>query len=1146
MTKHFRQMMALCLFLIVPAAGRAQSTNAAITGQVSDPTKAIVVHAKVTAINNDTNVQYVGESNESGMYVIPSLPPGNYRIEVASAGFKTIVKPDVVLHVQDRVELNFEMALGSVSEIVTIQAGAPMLNTTDASVSTVVDQTYIKNMPLNGRSFQDLILLQPGVVTTSPQTGLFGGSNPGFSGEFSVNGQRTEGNYFVMDGVSANLGITPGFPNGAGPSGSVEGQTALGTTQAMVSVDDLQEFRVSSSTYSAEYGRNPGGQIAFETKSGANQWHGSAFDYLRNNYFDASDWFNDYLSVKQAALRQNDFGGTLGGPVEIPHAYSGKDKTFFFVSYEGLRLAQPQAASTNVLVPDLCVRGVTSACPADGSETPAAPALIPVMKAFPVGNGPEVMNSCDPTMDPTCPASGQRASGVQQFFGSWSNPSSLNATSVRFDHTIKDKLRLFFRFGNTTSSSAQRFLTTPSTDQITSTTTRTYTGGATSLFSSRLTNDVRVNYSTNAVPQQFVNVPFDGSSFVDMRQLSGVGAGGTVEVDLCCPTGFADTLIQGAWSAWQEQWNLVDTVSLTVGRHQFKFGADYRRLTPHVTQRNPSVDYFFCDVCAGSTLDAQLANNTTVFLGVGAANSAYPLYRNVSAFAQDEWRVTPRLTLSMGLRWEVNPPPGVTQGLMPYTAQGLSDYNTAFAAPQGTPLYKTTWFNFAPRLGAAYVLRSAAGWETVLRVGGGVFFDTGNQNDSAGFFGVGFSSSDTQLSGAAFPVNVANDINPTTGQPGLTNPIDQPCNNNAPPSPTNPNAPCPQYNLTAFYPHLQLPYTWQWNASMEQELGQSQVLAVRFVGSHASRLIQNEQGDTFGNPNANPPIPPNPSLSGLNLVFNNLTADYDSLQTQFTRRLSRGLTAMASYTWSHCIDFGSYNYGGIARRGNCAFDVRHNLSAAFSYDLPNVGHNGLLRALADHWGIDNRFTARTAFPIDLNGNESILPNGKTYDQGLDFVPNVPVYLYGANCASVLQTGPIQELQPGQGCPGGRALNPNAFEEVQCPAANPFCLGNVPRNFARLFGAWQMDVAVRREFPVYENMKLQFRAEAFNVFNHPNFGAVDGSCGFQGTSGTPGCFGATGASFGLAQSTLANSLGLLSPLYQMGGPRSMQFALKLIF
>ena len=299
-------------------------------------------------------------------------------------------------------------------------------------------------------------------------------------------------------------------------------------------------------------------------------------------------------------------------------------------------------------------------------------------------------------------------------------------------------------------------------------------------------------------------------------------------------------------------------------------------------------------------------------------------------------------------------------------------------------------------------------------------------------------------------------------------------------------------------------------------------MTISYVGSRAGRLLQQ---NIFASSNA-----PN---GGINLVQNGLKSYYDSAQIQFRRRLSHGLTALASYTWSHCLDYGSANDKFGYQKGNCNFDVRQSLSAAFSYDLPNAGHGTLADALLHHWGIDDRFTARTAFPVTLTGNRLPQPNGKTYDGGLSFVKDEPVYLYGTNCAAVLQG--LGFLQPGQGCPGGRAINPNAFEVVDSG------YGDTPRNFARGFGAWQMDLAVRREFPIYERLKLQFRAEAFNIFNHPNFGSVDGFCG--GTPGVPGC---TSTQFGQATATLANSLGVLSPLYQMGGSRSMQFALKLVF
>ena len=321
--------------------------------------------------------------------------------------------------------------------------------------------------------------------------------------------QRTESNYYTVDGVSGNVGAAPGLGMllGAGPSGSVAAATTLGTTQALVSVDDLQEFRVQSSTYSAEYGRSPGGQFAFDTKSGTNQWHGTAYDYLRNDYFDANDWFNNYLGVKEPALRQNDFGGTLGDPVRVPAVYNGKDKTFFFVSYEGLRLIQPQEATNNEFVPDLCMRGM-GACPS--GRNPGSSALQPVLNAFPLP-GPSGLDDA--------------TNGLAQFLGAWSNPSSLNSTSVRVDEKINDKLRVFFRFSDTASSSAVRATggSPPTQDTKTASSLRTYTAGVSGAFSSRLSNEFRLNYSSNLATSRAAIDAFGGSTPVDLGQLVGLG-----------------------------------------------------------------------------------------------------------------------------------------------------------------------------------------------------------------------------------------------------------------------------------------------------------------------------------------------------------------------------------------------------------------------------------------------------------------------------------------------------------------------------------------------------------------------------------------------------------------------------------------------
>jgi hypothetical protein len=890
-------------------------------------------------------------------------------------------------------------------------------------------------------------------VTNSPQVS----SASGFSGEFSVNGQRTESNNYTVDGVSGNVGVASTTAlgiAGAGPSGSVPAATALGTTQALVSVDDLQEFRVNSSTYSAEYGRNPGGQFSFETKSGTNQWHGTAYDYLRNGALDAPDWFNDYFGSSEPTLRQNDFGGTLGGPLEVPGVYNGKDKTFFFVSYEGLRLAAPQAANASY-VPDTALRA-------------SAPlALQQVLNAFPL----QSPNGIDDTVN-----------GIAQFIGSWTTPASLNSTSIRFDHNINDRLRLFFRFSDTNSSSsilgmAQQDLT-PATNQISPHVMRTFTVGASSVLSSHVSNEFRFNFSSNGVTTAQTTDAIGGNAPVNLLQLAGLDPGGQAVVAFDYG-GYFLQMEQSGQSSEQKQWNLVDTASRSLGRHQFKFGVDYRRLEPVLIRPSPQGYYYY-----SSKTQVQANSSSALFQAFGPA---YPLYTNFSAFAQDQWRVSQRLSLSLGLRWEVNPAPGVSRGFKPYTIDFVSsDPNTWSLASQDTPLWQTTWFNFAPRLGAAYILHNAPNLETVVRGGVGVFFDTGQQLGSLGFAGPGFF----------------NEASPTVSFP---TPV-------VPPRIVNPPV-APYDEVYGFPTHLQLPYTLQWNASIEQALGKSQALTISYVGSHGSRLLQTNYILASNNPNT--------SLFVLNQ--NGLTSDHDALQVQFRRRLSGGLTALASYTWSHCIDYGSENYNFSYQRGNCDFDVRQNLSAAFSYDLPNVGNNGFVNTVLHQWGLDDRFTARTGFPVTLNGNVDLQPDGQIFFEGLNLTGQ-PIYLYGANCASILQG--LGDLQPGHGCPGGRAINPNAF------SAPNSGLGDAPRNFAKGFGAWQMDLAVRREFPIHERLKLQFRAEAFNVFNHPNFGAINSNFGT--------------ATFGQATASLASSLGTLSPLYQQGGARSIQFALKLIF
>lgn len=1036
----------LLLILCMTATANAQSTAATISGVVVDPSGKVIPKAEILIFNEATGVRYPNSTNEAGIYAVSILPPGQYRVQVSKDGFKTIVKPGVVLNVQSAVALNFTLPLGATSETVTVDAGTSAINTDDASVSTVVDRKLVENMPLNGRSFQDLISMTPGVVTQSPQT--LGAVQS--MGDFSVNGQRTESNYYTVDGVSANTGA--GAPTGygqVGTSGSVAASTALGTTQSLVSVDALQEFRVSSSTYSAEYGRSPGGQFSLSTRSGTNRFGGTAFDYLRNDTFDANDWFNNHNGIARTALRQNDFGGTLGGPIILPHIYRGTDRSFFFFSYEGLRLTQPVAATIQY-VPSLDVRSHSAA------------AIQPIFNAFPVPTGAEIELNGSP-------------SGLAPFIAAYSLPSQIDSTSIRLDHSITSRMSAFFRFANTPSYAQTRNLSAVSDTYINS---RTYTAGVTNQFSGRRSNEFRFGYvsSSSSINEYLDN--FGSATPIDMSAAMGV-PGATKFTDFypyITITGVGYSTIEQTNSASHlRQWNLTDTVSLTFGRHQLRIGVDERRIHSPLTPSSPygGVDYYDRN---------SMIQNVAGDGAIAKVVSSEPIFQESAAFAQDDWRLSHSISLSLGLRWEVNPPPTEAHGQAAYTVLGnVSVPSSLTLAPRGTPLWHTTFFNFAPRLGIAWTARSSPGHETVFRAGGGVFYDTGNQIAALGFSGAGFLGLDYYYN-VTLPFAPSQFDISTAATPPYTS------------------------GIYAFPSHLQLPYSLQWNVSMEQALGKSQTMTLSYVASSGRRLLQEQRHVVSAL---------NPNFSTILYFPGGVTSNYQSLQVKFQRGISRGLQALASYTWSHSLDFGSTNSAFPLTRGNSDFDLRHNFEGGLSWELPHPTLNPYLRQILGGWGLDGRAMARTAFPITLLGSLRTDATGNRYYSGVNYDASKPVYIYSNQY------------------PGGRALNGGVLQ------SNPaFTLpsgtasGNAARNFVRGFNAVQFNAALRRDFPIGERLHLQFRAETFNLLNRANFGYVDPIL--------------SDGQFGQATKTLDQSLVSMSSLYQQGGPRSMQFALKVLF
>ncbi|HEY9401975.1 MAG TPA: carboxypeptidase-like regulatory domain-containing protein [Pyrinomonadaceae bacterium] len=1050
------------VLLVISLTGhaRAQSATSTLSGTLMDEAGAVVPAVSVTVLNLDTALQRHAMTDASGYFVVPLLPPGRYAVTARREGFATIQIRSVVLNVNDQRLLRIKLRVGEIDEVVYVTEDLLGYQTAGAA-GTVVDQRLVADLPLNGRSFQSLFELAPGTVLTK--------ANFYEQGQFSVNGQRANANYFTVDGVSANIGVSAGAAPGQAAGGSLPALTVLGGTNNLVSVEALEEFRVQTSSYAPEFGRTPGAQVSLVTRSGTNQFHGTLFEYFRHDALDANDWFANSRGLAESTLRQSDFGGTLGGPLV-------RDRAFFFSSYEGLRLRQPQVAITEV--------------PSRAARLNAPPQLRPYLDAFPLPSGRDLGN------------------GFAEFSAGYSDPSSLDAMSLRIDVSPNQKSTLFVRYNHAPSETIQRGGVTTAgfgrqslnTLNRTSLRTQTLTAAAVVAVTPNVTSDLRVNWSRAGGETSLSMDDFGGASpLSDPLAPFPSASAQDVGFRLILRGGLdANYGVGGIAENLQRQFNVVETLSVVRGANHFKFGADFRHLSPsYGPPRYTQTAIFGSGQTNGAAATAGEGRAAQVQVGAETGPRA-PVFMNFSAFAQNTWRATPRLTFTYGLRWELNPPPRESSGDDPFTIEGLrfgvegeivslrTGESQLSLAPRGTPLWRTTYNNFAPRVGFAYQLPRLPG--TVLRGGLGVFYDLGN-----GPAGLAF--------GSAFPYrreklfsNVPFPLDPAQAAP--------------PPLNSDP----PYGTFYAFDPRLKLPYTMQWNIGAEQPLGARQSLSVAYVGAAGRRLLRETAL-----------LAPDPKFTLIRVVTNTATSDYHALQVQYRRRLSGGLQAQAYYAWSHSIDDDSDDssinlfrrLNTRRERGSSNFDVRHAFTAALTYDLPAASAKGTpARALTRGWSLDAFLRARSATPFSVLARTGLVIGELVDVQRPDLVSGTPVYLDDPSA------------------PGGRRLNPAAFLVV------PGRQGTLGRNSLRGFGFAQVDLALRRRFALTDRVGVQVRAEFFNALNHPNFGDPVNELG--------------SSRFGESIQTLGKSLGTggvnggLSPLYQVGGSRSIQLALRLDF
>ncbi len=1046
-------LLALIVLVCGVPSSHAQSGTATLSGTITDESGAVVPDVQVTLTNEVTQTRIRKTGGGAGLFTFALMPRGRYVLSTERAGFSPSEVRDLVLNVDDQVHITVTLKVAAVGETVTVAAEPSRINTSPA-LATVVDRQFVENLPLNGRSFQSLVAVIPGVVFT-------GQSSPG-RGQFSVNGQRTNTNYFMVDGVGANVEVGSAYWPSQEAAGVTPALNAIGGTQSLISADALEEFSIQTSTYSAQHGRQPGGQVSIVSRAGTNQLHGSLFEYFRDDAMDAVNWFVKANNLPRAPMRHHQFGGTVGGSIQLP-GYDGRDRSFFFLSYEGLRVVQPRTIQNDV--PSLSLR------------EEAWPALRTLLASLPIPTGPE---------DP--------ATRQAPFVAAYSTPSAFDATSLRVDQQLSAGARLFGRVNYSPSKTTTRNLNNVETDFASLWTT---TGGLTQTLGSSLTHDLRFNITTNRRRYETHQDDFGGAIAVTRESIlpPGIPASMPTRLQLHLHTVASPYFTLGQFQR-QHQLNVVDTWTWTKGSHLVKAGADYRLLRP---ASQPWEYFYFLRFGNPSSILSGVPSSLTS--SIQALERVDLRFRNFAAFVEDTWRASSRLTVDWGLRWDVNPAPVLADGKTFTTLTGLESPETLRVAPPGTPLYPTDWAAFGPRVGGSYVLSHDAGRERVVRGGLGLFNDLGAGTASQAAIGFPFVRNVALPAGLPYPFDAA-----AVARPPMTS-LDPPYTGQT---------------FTAF-PEHRTPRTYQWNVTLEQSIDGPQSVTLSYVGAIGRYLLRREVF-LLRDPNAD-----FVGATSLEISRSNARSDYAALQAVYRRRLSRGLQALASYTLSKSEDTISDAVSSQPRadrldpelfRGPSDFDRRHVFSAAVTYAMPAAAFGPMSAFLRD-WSVAAIVQAYSAAPVRVYTNR---------DAGFgsiavtpDLVPGVPIYL------------------DDQSAPGGRRLNPAAFSVPVEPR-----MGNLPRNGIRGFPFQQVDISLSRHVPLVSGVRLQIRADVFNVLNTASFSSD--AMGFLGPT-TPDGVLTPSSSFGRSLWTADNSLGGSNGLYRLyasGGARSVQLSGRLTF
>ncbi len=1097
-------LFVIILTLALPA--RAQEVTAAITGVVTDPSAAAVSGAKVTAKDLDRGTVYPTTTNADGFYTLPRIPVGRYEIRVENPGFQAAVKSPVVLQLNQNAKVDFQLQVGNVNQTVEVTSAAPVLQTETTQLGTVIDARTNVALPLATRNYVQLTLLAPGVVTNDPST--FTGAQATFTGGRPlVNGNREEANNFILDGMDNN-------------------QISENAVAYTPSVDAIEEFNMITQNASAEFGRFMGGIISVSTKSGTNQFHGDAFEFIRNDKLNANDWANNWNHLARPLLRWNEFGGAVGGP--ILH-----DKLFFFADYQGSRYDQPATSSAFTVLTTaeragdfsqlLTQQGIQlvnpfTKVPIPGNNLAAAGLVSPQASAI-------VNSSLYPA-----PVNGNLTNNA---FNTTHQYTNQDQGDIKVDWAASDKDHVFGRY-------SQGHIINPTTNSIpllynSTSTYPSYNGvlDYTKTFSPTFVNDARfgVNYipvitgalSGAAISAQSVGIPgvptttLPGFVFtagnLSTDQTTGIAFGNPEIYEE-----FADTVIQAE-----------DTAIITKGAHSMHVGFQaFRERINTFYSGNAGIagQFNFNGQYTGASEADFMAGLPKEVQG-GISGGTWGQRATIfAAFFQDDWHVTPNLTLNLGLRWELHTP-----WVEVHDRQANFNEITGVEEFPGQGGFNRALYNqyngitnFQPRIGFAW---TPAGRKTVIRGA----FTTSNFLEGTG--------TNLRLT-LNPPFATEHDISynptqlPSTLAQGYT----------VFGSGVNPATEFVGTSIRLWDPNIRPAVSNQWNLTIQHQLGNSATLQAGYVGQRATHLmvpvyasqrILNPDGTVSpGYLAGNPTLLT--ELGAAKLTDSNGNQSYNALQASFQKRLSNGLEFQANYTWSKCMTDSIGYYGGAgqaapasayfqntynkpAEWGPCYYDAEHSFNGFVTYDIPfgrnralGKNLNKVVNAIVGDWQINSILNFRGGLPLTI----------------FNFEDSSGTHSAGARANCIAPAAVLGEMNAPTG--GYQWFNPNAYAAPsdRGKVPGPPSFGSCGVGTVRGPGLHTADLSLSKLFTFTERQNLEFRAEAINFTNTPILNSPNTSL--------PGAIVSSG-NFGL---------GNFGQITSSQGAREIQFGLKYNF